>query len=381
MKIGVNTLFLVPGDVGGTEIFLRKTLEAIAATQTDVELVLFTTADNDAVLRDDLKAYPHVEFVLLNFRAACRPVRILAEQTLLPLRVKRANVDVLWSPGYTAPRYCFCPQVVTIPDLQYKTHPEDIGWLSRLVTDRLVRSACKRCDAIITISEFSKDEVVNFGFAAADKVYPVHLGVDASFGERVEFEQVGDTQQLACLGNRPYILCVAHTYPHKNVHLLVEAYAQIQADVPYDLVLVGKARRGESVVHAALSRVQDQARVHRLQGLSFSGIQYLFQNAEIFVLPSGYEGFGLPVLEAMMAGTQVITTKQASLPEIGADTVVYVKELSAQGIVESLQAVMDMHADGKKNLLHAGRLRAKAFTWEKCAQGTVDVARAVSLVL
>ncbi len=377
MRLGVNTLFMVPGDVGGTEIFLRRTLQSIALTQPDIELVLFTTIDNNEVLQEDLKAHKKVEFHKLNFKASCRPARIIAEQTVLPFRVKQAGVDVLWSPGYTAPRFCSCPQVVTIPDLQYKTHPEDLSWLELKVIDRLVKSACRYCNAIITISEFSKKEVVRFGFAPREKVFPVHLGVESSFGEPVELDK--EVQQQLGLNGKPYLLCVAHTYPHKKVQLLVEAYAKVQEQVPYDLVLVGKERRGEAEVCTQLAQVMDQDRVHRFQGLSFSSIIYLFQNAEVFVLPSSYEGFGLPVLEAMMAKTPVITTKEASIPEIGGEDVIYLDDLSSDSLAESIRDLSIMSLDVKKDLVKRAHERAAIFTWEKCAQGTVDVAQRVCL--
>ena len=107
MRIGVNTLFLVPGDVGGTEVYLRNTLSAMASLDSSESLVLFTNRENDRLLRADLAAYPQVEFHQLPCRAAVRPLRILAEQFLLPFAAQRQNVDVLWSPGYTAPAVCF----------------------------------------------------------------------------------------------------------------------------------------------------------------------------------------------------------------------------------------------------------------------------------
>lgn len=373
IRVGVNTLFMVPGDVGGTETFLRKTLEAMAQNFPDIPLVLFTTIDNEKVLRDDLEEYSQVEFIQLKFRASFRPLRIVAEQTLLPYLVKKAKVDVLWSPGYTAPAWCPCPQVVTVPDLQYKSHPEDMSLLERKVIDVLVKVSCKQSDAIITISEFSRQEVVRYKFASPPKVTSVHLGVDKSFANAVKKEEVVESVTSLLSREKPYILCVAHTYPHKNVHLLVEAYGSIQEEIPHDLVLVGKARRGEDLVCDSLNKVNDATRVHRLQGLDFQSLKYVFQKADFFVLPSAYEGFGLPVLEAMMAGILVVTSKKASLPEVGGDNVLYCDPLTVENLAVSLGIASRMDPQEKKKIQDAARTSAALFTWEKTAGETMDI--------
>ncbi|MCI5208513.1 MAG: glycosyltransferase family 1 protein, partial [Candidatus Electrothrix sp. ATG2] len=295
MRIGINTLFLVPGDVGGTEVYLRRTLIAMAALPKEGDtLILFTNRENDALLRKDLAEYRQVEFHCLPCRAAVRPLRILAEQFLLPFVAKKAQADVLWSPGYTAPAICFSPQAVTVCDLQYKSFPEDMTWLERITLDVLVRTACTRCQTVLTISEFSRQEVIRYGFAEAEKVHPVLLGVTDDFADRTG--TTDDTDQLlrglgVC---SPFLLCVAHTYPHKNVDKLIAAFALLEQDIPHQLVLVGKGRRGEQSVQERLRHLKEPERVLRLHGLSDRELQALYQEASVSVLPPTYEGFGLP---------------------------------------------------------------------------------------
>ncbi|MCI5209799.1 MAG: hypothetical protein D3910_13630 [Candidatus Electrothrix sp. ATG2] len=162
MRIGVNTLFLVPGDVGGTEIYLRRNLLAMVADSPRDVFVLFTTLDNEQLFRDELTSFANVEYVLLPFRAAVRPLRIVCEQLLLPWSVWKSRVDVLWSPGYTAPALCSCPQAVTVHDLQYKSHPDDLSFLERITLDVLVRTACRQCEAVIAVSGFSREEILRY---------------------------------------------------------------------------------------------------------------------------------------------------------------------------------------------------------------------------
>ncbi len=370
MRIGVNTLFLVPGDVGGTEVYLRKNLEEMATQFPEHTFVLFTTRDNDAVLRKDLLQFKNVEFRIVPIRAANRPVRIIAEQVLLPLHAIQAALNVMWSPGYTAPLFIPCPQVVTIHDLQYISYPEDMTHLERWTLDFLVRGACRQCRHILTISRFSKDELVRHGFAKEEKISVVYEGVDTNFGIDMLDKSSENTGPI--LLDRPYILCVAHTYPHKKVELLVDAFKVLEEKIPHKLVLIGKPRRGEEKLTNALSQLKDSTRVLRSSGLQFAEIIKAFQQADLFVLPSVYEGFGLPVLEAMMANVHVITTSCASLSEVGGEFATYVKDISGAGFAGAVLDYLAKPKDEKERMGRAAKSWAERFSWRASAAGIME---------
>ena len=374
-RLGVNTLFLVPGDVGGTETFLRETLKALADCE-GITLVVFTNRDNDRLLRRDLLGKEYIEFIQLDFSAASRPLRILLEQAWLPFAAIGRRLDCLWSPGYTAPFWAPCPQAVTIPDLQYKSHPEDMSRVERLTLDTLVRMACRRSRLVFTISEFSKREVVRYGFAPAEKVHAVLLGVDQGFATVA----VGETRKVT-LGeyipiDKPYILCVAHSYPHKNIHLSIEAFSQLEDVIPHNLVVVGKPRRGEDAVAEAVGRLKHPERYFRFSsGLPYHVLQMLYQGADVFVLPSAYEGFGLPVIEAMMAGVPVVTTKAGSLPEVGDRWVSYADSISAADVAEEIRKITAMPMEERNALTEGARRWATAFTWRRSATQLFDIVK------
>lgn len=370
MRIGINTLFLVPGDVGGTEIYLRQNLKEMVTASPSTNFVLFTTRDNEDVFRSDLHSAGNVEYVQLPFKAANRPIRILAEQFLLPKYVRNSEVDVLWSPGYTAPIRCSCPQAVTIHDLQYKTHPDDLSFLERKTQDFLVSSACRVCDAVIAVSEFSKQEILRYDFAPEEKIFAVLEGVDPLLASP---PLPGTVNPVAQLTTKPYILCVAHTYPHKNVHILVDAFAQIANIIPHHLVLIGKPRRGENRVQQSLDALQCKNRIHRLSDLEYSQLGIVYQDADLFVLPSEYEGFGLPILEAMLAGIPVITTSKASLPEVGGSHAVYVQESTPENFARAIMDVIGMDGEQKEAKIQSAQTWAASFSWQKSALSTLQI--------
>ena len=173
----------------------------------------------------------------------------------------------------------------------------------------------------------------------------------------------------------PYILTVANTYPHKNIHTLVEAFGKISGHVRHDLIIVGLPRRGEGRVARAISRLPDPARVVRRSRLSPEALAALYRGADLFVFPSLYEGFGLPVLEAMTAGIPVVTTRMGAIPEVGGQWVTYADPPDAAGF-----SALILHAlkDGDARHQHGverARARALEFTWEKTAAETLGVLR------
>lgn len=357
LRLGVNALFYLPGEVGGSETYLRETLRALMRRPDPPDLVLFTNAENDRLLRAE---FPAAETVPAGIAATNRFARILAEQLRLPGLVRRARPDVLWSPGYTAPAFCAVPQVVSVLDMQYKRFPQDVSWLAARAMDVLYPLAARRAAAVVAISEFAKAEAVRFLGVPPDKVTTTLLAADPAFGA------AGGSLPPELAG-APYLLCVAHTYPHKNVGRLVRAFSRIAGEIPHRLVLVGKARFGEPEVAAALKE-SPAGRVVRFPGLPWPELIALYRHADWFVFPSLYEGFGLPVLEAMRADAPVLTTREASIPEIGGDAVRYADGRDEAAFAAALRAAIALPAAERARQIDAARRRAEGFTWDASAE-------------
>lgn len=371
MRIGVNTLFMIPGEVGGAETYLRETLRALASNSPEHSQVLFTNIENDAALKEDLAAYPQVAFVSLNFRAGNRVNRVIREQIQLPAAVRRAGVDILWSPGYTAPLRVACPQVTSILDMQYKTHPEDLMALARWTTDILVRGAARNSRQVLTISEFSKTEITKHTGIASKNVVVTPLAADALAAALPSESEARDAVARLPGDLRRYILAVSNTYPHKNLEAAVEAFGRLENTIPHKLVVVGQPRLGEKKFLAAASKLSDPSRVQRYHHLEREALAALYVAADVFVFPSLYEGFGLPVLEAMVAGVPVVTGRFGSIPEVGGDTCMYVDSRSPEALAAGIGDVLGWGVERRKRHVEQACRHAGSFNWKRTAGRTL----------
>jgi len=376
VRVGVNTLFLIPGEVGGSETYVRDILGHAVSRHPDISWVLFTNAENHDLFGRLFGGNGNVRLWPLHFQARNRPSRIIREQCQLPLAVRRAGVDVLWSPGYTAPLWCPCPQVVSVLDMQYREFPEDLSPAALLATRLLVPAAVHVARRVLTLSEFSRDQILKYVHTRREKIIPIHLAAAGEFRDPLPAEE-GNARLKALVPPGPYILCVANTYPHKNVHTLVEAFGRLPGTTRCNLVLVGVERRGEPRVAAALARITGRDRVIRLRGLERRDLIALYHGAAVFAFPSLYEGFGLPVLEAMAAGVPVVTTSRGPMREIGVETIRYFDGTS-DDLARQLESLLELDSGARDELVRKARERAGTFTWDHAADKTLEVLKSAA---
>ncbi len=369
MRIGVNTVFFIPGRVGGSETYLIDTLRHMAPLRRDVEWVLFTTVENDALLRDRFHGDPNVRCVALGLRASGKLVRLVGEQTALPAACRREDISVLWSPGYTAPLALALPQVVSVLDMQYCEFPEDFSWPARWALRAIVPRAARRSRVVLTLSAFSRDQIVRYAQVPQERIRVIHLGVDDVFATVIP-DEARRARIGRCIPFGPYLLCVANTHPHKNVAALIRAFGMMPDAERYRLALVGVAGRGETEVRAALRESGAGDRITRLSGLARSDLVALYQGARVFVFPSLYEGFGLPVLEAMAARVPVVAVRCGPIPEIGGDAIAYADGTS-EDLARVLSGMLSMGEPARQAWIERAARRAADFTWDKTARATL----------
>jgi glycosyltransferase involved in cell wall biosynthesis len=365
LKVGLNLLHLVPGSTGGSEIYARRLIPALLETRGDLEVVAFASREGAPSLRGEPWTRS-VSVIELPVRATSRARRVLAEQTLLPLAVRRAGADILHNLFSTAPALRGVPQVTTIHDLIYKRFPEAHAGPLSIGMSALVPLAARRSSRIIAVSSATRNDVIEFLHADPAKVEVIYEGPGSRLTADPEPEDT--IRGRHSLGDAPIILSVSAHRPHKNIERLIDAMARIER--PAVLVVPGYETPWDEELRAHALQAGASERVRFLGWVSDDELEGLYQAAICLAFPSLAEGFGLPVLEAMIRGLPVACSDAASLPEVAGEAALYFDPLDTGEMAEAIAALL-RDADLRERLAAAGRERATGFTWSRAAAETV----------
>ena len=330
LTIGVNALYLLPGGVGGTEIYLRGLLAGLAEIDPVNRYVIFTNRETGPELAP---ARPNFRVVQQAVRARSRPRRIIWEQTVLALEAARRGLDVMWNPGFTAPLFAPCPQVTMFHDLQHKRHPENFRWFDLPVWQFFLFWSAHVSRLLLAPSQATAGDLTRYYRLPEGKVRVAQHGVDSAF-----FGIAGRRQP------ERFLLAVSTLHPHKNLdallHNLREALGLGGAvDFP------GWIPREE------------------LYGL--------FSRAWAFVYPSLFEGFGLPVLEALAAGVPTACSAIDPLNSIAGEAALRFDPRDQESLLAAMYRITE-DDELRRTLAVAGPARAAHFSWRFTAQTTLE---------
>jgi glycosyltransferase involved in cell wall biosynthesis len=366
--IALNLIFLVPGETGGMEVAARELIPAlVAAAPQKMRFTAFVnreaSADGAAELREQLPV------VTVPVHARRRAEWVLGEQTLLPLMAARAKADLVHSLASTAPLWGRFRRVVTVHDLIYAHFPEAHAGLREKGMRVLVPAAARRSHRVIADSLSTREDLIDLIGLPAERIDVVPLGLGAV--RRAEPLGETDVRERLRLGRRRVVLSLSAKRPHKNLLALIGALARIPGAERPVLVLAGYPTEHEAQLreHASTLGLDDDVRFPGW--LSDAEVEGLWAIADAFVFPSLYEGFGLPVLEAMARGVPVACSNASSLPEVAGDAALLFDPHDEAAIADALARLL---ADTQlaERLRAAGQDRVRRFTWERTAQATID---------
>jgi glycosyltransferase involved in cell wall biosynthesis len=360
IRIGVNALYLLPGAVGGTEIYIRSLLQALAAIDPVNQYYVYVNRETGNFL-----APQGFHTVQCPVTAAFRPARIIYEQTAFYEMLRRHRIDVLLNPGYTAPLFAGCPQVSVFHDLQHKKHPEFFRWHHLPFWNLLLWVSAKRSARILTVSEATAADLVEWMPAIADKMSVIPHGADS------EFFRAGEDRLCWAKSTKPYILSVSTLHPHKNIERLLESFALFRKDRPdYRLVLAGM--RG-----FASARIQARALALDLgDAVVFTGwlrrdkLYSLFEEADAFIAPTLFEGFGLTVLEAMAAGLPLACSDIEPLRSLTLGAAHHFDPHSVREMADALERITSDEVF-RTRAAHIGPELASNYSWIRTAAATL----------
>ena len=307
-----------------------------------------------------------------SFSTARPAARIFWEQFFQPIMLKQTGVDLYHALAFVAPVVVQCPFVTTIYDLSFKRYPEAFKPLNRLYLSTLTARSARQAEAVITISESTRQDVIQFFNIPSQKVYTIYCGVDDSF-QILPQSQVAAFKAQHSLPDR-FILFIGTIEPRKNIVSLIEAYAawRRRAQSPPKLVIAG----GKGWYYQEVFRLVEKLNLTNevvFPGYLPQGDLPLWYNAAtMFVYPSRFEGFGLPVLEAMACGAPVITSNVSSLPEVAGEAALLIDPTDVDALSEAMYQLFNK-VDLRQEMRQQGLIQKAKFNWQKTALKTVQV--------
>ncbi len=371
LRIGVNALYLIPGGVGGTEIYLRNLLAALAAIDSRNAYFVYLNRESDETLCPTAKNFHAVE---TGVPASVRPVRLFYEQTGLAFRSWRDDLDVLLSPGFTSPVVSRGRRVTVIHDLQHRKQPRNFGTFERWAWNSSVWASARRSRILVAVSQQSKLDIVEEYEVPAERVRVIGHGVETSLvGVAQSTENRRALLDDAGVPREPFLLAVSTVHRHKNWGRLLNAYQELVAGGrPEHLVVSGLKGKAWEDVRERMRHPTLQGKVHLLGWQPREVVVALFQYAEALVFPSTFEGFGMPVAEALAAGLPVACSDIPPLREIASGAAQFFDPLSTDDIRDKLLGLLEDPELQRANVA-AGCRRAASFTWRRAAEQTLAV--------
>ncbi len=360
MKIGINTLFLIPNKVGGSETYSRGLIRALYEYDKKNEYVIFCNKENYYTFDNRYNR------VLIPINATNRFVRIVAEQLILPIYLYLNKIDVVYSLGYTTPFFTTCKTIVNIFDLNWHYHPEDFSFFQKLILKFFVTGSARFADAITT-SSFSSKKSIKERFNIKKPVEVIYMGMPLMDKPILK-------NSLLKLGvEMPYIFSLTAAYPHKNILGLLNIFKSI-VDKGYkiSLVIAGLGGKSENEMKEFIRRNKLGRNVKILKYVDNTTLSALYKYAKLFLFTSFYEGFGVPLLECFRFGVPVISSNAFSLKEVlgsgGVGVDPYDNKAFVREVEKSLVDTEHLNALKVKSME-----RVKDFDWKKSVKIFVNL--------
>jgi len=372
IKVAINTLGVAPGQWGGGETFVVNLVNKLVDIDRENKLLLVVSRSNEKLFPT---AGGNVEHLRYNFDNSSRIIRVLFEQFVLPWSLWRKKVNLLIAPCYTGLIYSPCPVVLIVHDFVYFVYPKSVPMAHRVFYRGFVPYSCRKANKVAVVSSNTKEDAIRYTGIDEDKIGVIYDGVDYEVFANAA-QDVAEPDILKQYGiDRSYIFSPSSLYEHKNNDSLIKAFAKLQEKykVSHKLVITGfdPANRLELLKHLIHEHGLDNEVLY-LGRVPKKHMPLLYSKADITVCLSAYEGFGLPVVEAMAAGCPVLSSDRSSLPEVVGDGGVLVDPFDIDKIVDKMHLLLTSKAL-RRECIQKGRLRAKHFSWDKVAQNLIDI--------
>jgi glycosyltransferase involved in cell wall biosynthesis len=352
---------------------MRMYIQAIAGAIHDCD------DDTDLTVFENPKAHMFQWRSLRRMRSFSCPLvpshrvgRVAYQNSIYPLLMRAARIDALLATCNVIPIGTPVPTVLVIQSLQFFDHPEGFGSLQKRYLKAALANSVKRASAVICVSQFSKRQLIQLTNVDPGKVHVVYHGLPPSHG-------VSDSIAGSNGSSPPYVLCIAHLQPYKNVLRAMAAYAELRRShgIPQRLRIIGfEDQYTARDIHEYATDLRVADSVDFLGPIGHEDLRAQYSMADLLLYPSLYETFGLPPLEAMAAGCPVVASNSSAIPEVVGNAAQLVDPLDVADIARGMLHVLSDQS-WRRELIGRGRLRAAEFTWDKAGRSTLQILKEV----
>lgn len=371
-----------PSGVGFYVANLICALDALQATENFQLGIVYQPGlkkwlRGDLSFPESLKEYSHKHILPLPVRISDLLLALSWQPSLSYFEKYLGFPDILHGTNYAVYPCKNSLKVMNLYDLTFLKHPNYIDSVVKTYTEKV-----KRClqwtDLVLTISESSKKDIIEYLQVEPKKIHVIPLAsrYHANYLSEQLIEKL--EKQAKYDFSKPYLLFVSTIEPRKNITTIIKAFNWLKEkyQIEHQLILIGRKGWNYEPIFTAIATSPWQREIHHLDYLSNELVALFYAKADVFVYPSHYEGFGLPVLEAMTLGTPVVTAKTSSLPEVTGDAAILI---DPNDFVQLAEAILKVISDCqlRQELINKGRERAKLFSWQRTAKDTLKAYRSL----
>ena len=368
MKIGIM-LRHYEQHGGGVKVYTQNLMREMLQLNTSHEFNLIYA--NPKLIG----TYSHIDNVRES--AIRAPSVFLWDQVAIRYIEKREKLDLIFNPKYSIPLTAKCKTVYVSHGLNWAVLSLQKPWYDH-VSHRFLRPRyAKKADAIIAVSNTTRQNIIDYFKIPSDRIHTVYHGVDEAFRKIIKSKKLEEIRHNFSLPEK-YFLYVGQIYPPKNFGRLLEAYSRVGPELGLSLVIAGEHRLFCKNELALIDRLGISSYIHWPGWVDRETLPSFYALSEALILPSLYESFGLPILEAMTVGTPVVTSNIWGTKEVTNGAGILVDPENVDSIADGMrQAVVNLSL--RKRIVEAGRKRAINFTWKKCATDTMKVLESVMM--
>ena len=360
MRFGINTRLLIKNKLEGIGWFSYETLKRISKEHPEHEFYFFFDKEPDAsfIFESNVKA-------IKLFPPARHPfLYILFFEWAIPRALKKYNIDYFISPDGFIPLRSNIPSLSVIHDINFEHRPEDFSFLTRWYYTSFFPKFARKSNRIATVSNYSKNDIVNTYHISSDKIDVVYNGSNDKYVPISIVDK--EKTKLEYTNAEDYFLYVGSLNPRKNIIGLLKSFDLFKqkTNSTIKLLIVGRVMHNNNYFSDTLNNLIFKDDVLFTGHVHSDKLHYIIASAYAMVYVPFFEGFGIPVIEAMYCDTPVITSNVTSLPEVGGEAVLYVNPYEVQSIAEAL---INLHTNAslRNELISKGRIQRQKFTWDK----------------